>query len=259
MGRFLISLPIWGSGAILILGVPALMVAALLLIRRAYPALRTKGHNDVAAGLMTLIGVIYAVVAGFTTVDQLDNYTEVRDDVRQQAFDLAVLATGSEVMGPAAHREIQDAVIAYNRAMIDEWPRLTRGVSSQRVEREHRLLLVSVADLHPVSDPQQAFVDEATGRLMEAGVDRLQLLYDARYGHLEGAVWASLLLASAVTLLFCLLFGIENAQLAYLMVAGVGAIIAINLFLMVQLNYPLAGDLSVPPESFRQVVAELTG
>ncbi|MGH3345081.1 MAG: hypothetical protein ACRDPK_19865 [Carbonactinosporaceae bacterium] len=258
MGRFLVSLPIWVSGAILILGIPALMVVALLLIRRAFPALRTTGHNDVAAGLMTLVGVIYAVVAGFTTIDQLGNYTEVRDDVRQQAFDLAVLATGSRTMGPAAHREIQDAVIAYNRAVIDEWPRLTRGMSSPRVEREHRRLLGSVADLRPVTDPQRAFVDDGTARLMQAGVDRLHLLYDARHGHLEGAVWASLLMASAVTLLFCLLFGIENARLAYLMVAGVGAIIAINLFLMVQLNYPLAGDLSVPPESFRQVVAELT-
>jgi hypothetical protein len=54
-----------------------------------------------------------------------------------------------------------------------------------------------------------------------------------------------------------LLSGLESARLHYVMVAGLAAIIGTNLFLVVELNYPFAGDISVEPTSYRTVVKEL--
>jgi hypothetical protein len=70
-------------------------------------------------------------------------------------------------------------------------------------------------------------------------------------------MWIAILIASAITIMFALLFGLESARLHYVMVAGLAAIIGTNLFLVVELNYPFAGDSSVEPTSYRAVVQEL--
>jgi hypothetical protein len=70
-------------------------------------------------------------------------------------------------------------------------------------------------------------------------------------------MWAAILFGSAVTLGFCLLFGLEDARLHYMMVAGVAAIIAINLFLVLVLDHPFSGDVSVGPDAFEHVLNDL--
>ena len=54
-------------------------------------------------------------------------------------------------------------------------------------------------------------------------------------------MWIAILIASAITIMFALLFGLESARLHYVMVAGLAALIGTNLFLVAELNYPYRG------------------
>ncbi|MFD0856994.1 hypothetical protein ACFQ07_32495, partial [Actinomadura adrarensis] len=118
-------------------------------------------------------------------------------------------------------------------------------------------LLAEIEGLRPANASQEAFVWEATRELMDASVAHQKLHLEASEGFLEVALWVAMLISSVATLAFCLLFGLENAPLHYVMVAGATIVVAVNLFLIVQLNYPFKGDLSVRPDTHYYVIEQL--
>ena len=250
----LVALSAWTSGLLIILGLPLLVTGLQALIRRHFPVLRRRRHNDVAGFLLAVIGVIYAVSIGFILIDLHENRGEAKSTAQSEALTAMAIAQASQVMGEETRLGVTEHVVAYERAVIMSWPP-GEGVHgpAQALDR----LIDEVAALRPAGAAQEAFVWEATRELMEIGVAHRELHLEAREGYLHPTVWASVLLSSAATLAFCLLFGLENARLHYLMVGGVAIVVAVNLFLIVQLNYPFKGDLAVEPDTHLMVIRTL--
>jgi hypothetical protein len=140
--------------------------------------------------------------------------------------------------------------------VIASWPPGEGGTEAPA--RALDRLLAGIERLRPAGESQEAFIWEATRELMDVSVAHQKLHLEAGEGFLEPALWVAMLISSMATLAFCLLFGLENAPLHYLMVAGATIVVAVNLFLIVQLNYPFIGDMSVRPEIHRYVIRELT-
>lgn len=252
----LAELPVWASGLLIIVGLPLLVAGLQAVVRRRFPVLHDRRQNDVAGFLLAVIGVIYAVSAGFILIDLHDNYREIRQAARDEAFTLMAVAQTSRIMGEEARQRVTERVLDYERVTIASWP---PGAGSEDAPtRALDRLLAEITALRPVGDAQEAFVWTATQELIEVSGERQELHLEARRGYLEPALWLAMFVASAATLAFCLIFGLENAFLHYLMVGGVATVVAVNLFLMLQLNYPLVGDMSVRPDVHLHVVQELT-
>ncbi|MFG2090359.1 MULTISPECIES: hypothetical protein [unclassified Spirillospora] len=251
----LATLPVWLSALLVIAGLPLLVAGFQAMVRRHFPVLRKRQHNDVAGFLLAVIGVIYAVSAGFILIDQHENRSEAKDTARSEAVSVMAVAQAGQVMGEQAQRRITERALAYERAVVASWPpgEGSTDVPARALER----LVAEIAALRPVGQAQEAFVWESTRELMEVGTAHQSLHLEAREGYLDSMLWAAILISSAATLAFCLLFGLENARLHYLMVAGVAIVVAVNLFLMVQLSNPFRGDLSVQPDPHRHVIREL--
>jgi hypothetical protein len=256
IATFLVEMPIWLSAVLIIGGLPVLVAGLQALIRRRFPALRGGHHNDVAGFLLAVIGVVYAVVIGFMLIDLHENYDAAEEAERSEALTLMAVAETSRVLGAQSQRQITGHVLAYERAVIASWPPGSKG--SETPARALERLLAEIEGLRPASESQEAFVWEATRELMDVSVAHHELHLEAREGFLEPAMWLALLISSVATLAFCLLFGLENAPLHYLMVAGAAIVVAVNLFLIVQFNYPFKGELSVRPDTHHYVIRELT-
>lgn len=249
------SLPVWLSGLLIIFGLPLLVVLLQALIRRRFPVLRERRHNDVAGFLLAVIGVVYAVAAGFVLIDMNGNRDEAKAAARSDALRLLAIAKGSRAMGEEVHQRVIARVLDYERAVVGTWP--PGEGSSAAPEHAMDLLANEISALQPVSTAQQAFVWEAVSALSEVSVAHQELDVEGREGYLDPALWMAMLISSTATLAFCLLFGLENARLHYLMVAGVAIVVSVDLFLMVQLNYPFKGDLSVRPDTHLYVIRVL--
>ena len=52
------ALPIWLTGTLFVIALPALAIVAQLMIRRSWPALADGGHNDVAGFIIAVVGVL---------------------------------------------------------------------------------------------------------------------------------------------------------------------------------------------------------
>jgi hypothetical protein len=55
----------------------------------------------------------------------------------------------------------------------------------------------------------------------------------------------------------CLTCGVRDGVLRRILLVGVTAAVGINLFLVVELNYPFYGNIRIHPDSYQSVVASL--
>jgi hypothetical protein len=244
-----------------LVGFPAATIALQALIRGRFPELKAKRHNDVAGFLLAVIGVIYAVTVGFMIANQWENYTEARERTWHEAYTLASVAEGGAVLDPAAREQIRVAVVDYNQAVIDWWSRQDRigATTDLREEQTLERLLTVLDQARPTTDAQRAYVEQADERVLDVMVLRDQRLHEANRAHLEAPLWLILSISGAVTVGFCLLFGLETQWLHYILVAGLAITIAISFLLIVLLNYPLSGVMPIAPDSYESVVRDLSG
>lgn len=251
--------PLWLTVTVILLGLPLVTTALQAVIRRRFPTLAKRQHNDVAGFLIAVVGVIYAVTVGFIISNQWENYTQARQDTYDEAFTLAGVAEGSTVLGPATHAELTKGVIEYNEAVLAWWPRSGQTPSpfDPREDATLSRLLQVLSDANPTTQAQKSFVAQATTDVVTVDAQNDARLHQSSRAHLEEPLWVIILISSGVTTVFCLLFGLENQFLHYLMVAAVSLAIATNIALVVLLNHPLSGVMPVSPDAYESVLTDL--
>ena len=260
MYAFIFGLPLWALLLVVLGGLPAAAVIVQAVIRRKFPTLRSRRHNSVAGFLVAVIGVIYAVTVGFIISNQWNNYTEARERTFEEAFTLESIAEGSEVLGPATHAEVTRLVIEYNQIVLRWWSHSGQDPASTDPAEDQTLsqLLNVFGSVQPTNSVQQAFVEKSTWDLIDAKAESDRRLHQASRAHLEQPLWIVIGVSSTVTVGFCLLFGLQNERLHYILVTGVALAVASNLLLVILLDHPLAGVMPVSPDAYESVISDLS-
>jgi hypothetical protein len=125
--------PAWITGVVLIVVFPLATVALQAVLRRNVPPLKNTEHNEVAGFLVAVIGVAYAVIAGFTIIVLWEHFTEAQNATKVEALRATPLEQGGRVFGPATQARLRREVIAYNQSVIDNWDTIKQGNASPQV------------------------------------------------------------------------------------------------------------------------------
>jgi hypothetical protein len=72
------------------------------------------------------------------------------------------------------------------------------------------------------------------------------------------SLWAVIFLTSGLVLGCAITYGVAKPGMHYPMVAIVGMLVAANLFLVLELSHPFAGDVSATPIALQKVIEALT-
>jgi hypothetical protein len=255
-----VHVPTWLIGVLVVAGLPLAAVGVQALLRRLAPGMRRGGHNDVAGFLLAVIGVIYGVVVAFVIIALWEDFTAARATVQVEASKLDDVVRDAEAFGEPTGGRVRSLAAAYAGAVASaEWDAMGGGRREARAAEADRALdgLFAAVRQAPAGTPAQAaFLDQALTRLNDLAEARDERLHHAGES-IPGVLWVAILAGSAITLGFCLLFGLEDARLHYLMVAGVAGIIAVNLFLVLVLDHPFAGQVAVTPEAMAALAADL--
>jgi hypothetical protein len=258
MARWLASdVPEWVVGVLFLIVLPALVVLSQALVHKWAPQWRRGEHNDAAGIILGASAVAYSVAIGLCVVTMWDKYDEAKEAIEAEAMNLGALADGSGVFEAPVQRRIQEGVIAYNRDAVEQWAGRTRGEASVTSSRDLALLHETVGQLRPESHAQRAFVDDAVARLASAVELRATSLRLARDEQLPDVLWIAVLGGSAIVLGLCLTTGIPDSALRRVLIFGLAAIVGINLFLVVELNYPFHGEFAIRPDSFTEVTTSI--
>ena len=134
----------------------------------------------------------------------------------------------------------------------EEWPVQQKGQIPKAGWKPLHQLQQAVVEFQPATAGQQVVEAEFMRTLNELYKAREARL-TAAGGHIPIVIWWIIFLSGALTSGFTYLFGFENFRMHLAMTGAVAASLALVVVLIVALDWPFRGDLSVGPEAFVSV------
>jgi hypothetical protein len=230
---------------LLIVGASALMVAAMLLIRRGSPDGSRFADGDRAAGFFGVLTTGFALLLGFVVFLAFTKYDGSRSGSETEALTVAQLFQTAQLMPADVRGELGGELVCYARSVVgQEWPEMEAGRGTEVINPWGLALFQTVRSVEPEKASEQSAYDEwlsQTDAREEARRDRLH----AAEGVVPLTVWLVLFLSAALILVFVLFFADsgESAVTQGLMAGSVTAVIVAMLLVLGALNRPYEQDV----------------
>jgi len=251
------SLEAWGWTLLFVVALPALAVGGALLVRRVVGAEVLARHNDVAGFIYAVVGVVYAVLLGFTAIIVWEQYRSAQEVAEREANALADLYRDARVFPAEIRDPIDLRLRTYAGLVVEkEWPAMAARRSSPETWAAFDQLWQTYHAFQPQDDHQKTWYAESVTRMGALGDERRSRLLSVRAG-VPGVMWAVLLGGGAVVIGFAFLFGTRNKWAHVMMIAGLSLMIGLVLLSIVALDHPFSGITRVGPDAFEQVMVIL--
>src|SRR3954462_12184477 len=234
-------------------------VASLALTRPLAKRL-CREQNDFVNFFFATIGVFYAVLVGLIAVAVWGNYAGIDGIVSNEAVNASDVYRDVESYPPAVRDEVRGSLRAYvNCVGRREWPAQKRGA---KLGDDGDLLLQKAAQglttFEPTT-PGQQVVHVQTLRDLDDLFSNRRLRLEAVDSHLPGLMWLVVLVGAAVLMLTACFFCADSNPLHYLLTIGLSVLVGLVIFLILALDRPLVGTVSVDASSFEDALPAMGG
>lgn len=246
-------------GELLIIGaVVAAFVALHAVVQRRFRTEVLRRHNDVAGYLFSAVGVLYAVLLGFSVVVVWQKYDATVANVQEEidaAGDLYHVVDG---FAPADRSKIRSDLAQYAQTVIGvEWPAMERD---QEVPETGTTLVNDATYRVDGAFP----TNQREGNAQQAAIANAQRLLDARRQRLIHAapavpviLWFALIAGALAMVAFCYIFGVENRPAQLLMTAILVGLIAILFAVIYEFATPFSGSVTISSEGWSYLAQRL--
>jgi hypothetical protein len=241
---------------LVVLSVIVSWIGLFVFDRFIHVSIRSR-HNDVAGFIIAIIGVVYAVLLAFIAVAAWANFDSANRVVQQEANLVDNLYRDAIAIPEPTRTEMRDDIKQYLNVVIEkEWP----------AQREHRS---EMAGWGPVEKLQGAVASLDPKTLGQSVVEAEMLktlndLYSARRTRLLSAadgipntIWWILVLGGVITVAFSFFFGMPSMAMHYAMTGTLAASLALVMVLIVALDWPFRGQVSITPEAYETVLQDI--
>jgi hypothetical protein len=154
---------------------------------------------------------------------------------------------------------IRAAILDYEQAALVEWNDMGTEGSHPDADAALTRLYTAYEDVQARTDAQKTILSSAFGNLDSIGQARTQRLAQAQTD--DGppwSLWAVIWLTSGLLLACAIIYDVAKPATHYTMVAILGVLVALNLFLVAELSHPFLGEIGTSPEPLQQVVEQLS-
>jgi hypothetical protein len=242
--------PTWLWGSILVAVFTSASCGGLLLVHRLVHVKVRRAHNDLAGFTIAVIGVLYAVLLAFIAIATWESFSKASDIVEAESDYAGGIYLDTQGLSQAKGEKIRDAVDRYVRVVInDEWPIQRLGKVPDQGWKPLRELATAIATIQP-QNPGEAVIEaellRAWNELYQTRSSRLS----AVEGHIPGVIWWIVFFGAAITTGYTYLFGFENFGMHLVMTATMAATLSLVIVLIIALDYPFRGEISVTPDPF---------
>jgi Protein of unknown function (DUF4239) len=243
---------IWGM---LLIGVTVFLSATgTLLVRRGFAVEVLERHNEVAGFIYAVVGVVYAVLLGFTAIIVWEHYDKAQAALETEANDLTDLFRDAETFPNDVRTEIANQLRTYARLVAEkEWSAMAEHKSSPEAWDAYTQLWRTYYQFQPQSDRDKIWYTESITKLNDLGDQRRLRLLSSRVGGVPGIIWAVLIGAGGITIGFSFLFGTKNVAAQVVMTSGLALTIALVMLSIMALEQPFAGIHRLGPQAFEHL------
>jgi len=251
------TMPLWLSGAILVLVPTAAAMCAPFLIRRAMTLETLETNNEVAGFKFAVVGVLYAVLLAFAVIVVWERFSDSESQVAQEAGASATIYRLAGSIGDPAGGALRQSLTTYLKVAIDkDWPAMAEGHGSPEATKALDDVYGAVLQVNPTDDRTKVVLSEV--------LHQLDLLTQARRSRLVASpgvvpsvLWLVLIGGAVLTVGFTFFFGTQNLRAQSAMTGIVAVLIFSGLLVIVSIDHPFAGSVRVTPEALTAVLEEL--
>jgi hypothetical protein len=228
-----------------------------VLVHRTFTKAAFNEHNEVAGFVLAIVAVLYAVLLAFVTIVVWEHYQQTDERARSEvdaATDVWRLAR--HLPSPNAHR-VEDDLGRYSTSVFtDEWPNMRNG-GNPKTQSLIIALIDDVAGFDAHGEQQANVQNRLLDRVQVMADLRRARIYDTGSG-IPGVLWVGLLIGAATIACFIYLFGMKNFRVQLLMTAATAVLIGLSFGLILELDYPFRGSVSVTPERWESLANSIT-
>jgi hypothetical protein len=253
------NLPPW----LLLLGIIIVVAGGAVLlqtfVRRKFPSLKGDEHNDVIKFAFGVIGFVFAFFLGFVVSAMWGQIGAADGRARTEGAAGVQLARAATVFDQPDSDGIRKALLEYERAALVEWSENAKGGSSPEADGAWMRLYSAYEHVQARTDAQKTLLAASFSNLDSLSQARTQRVLQARTDvGPPWSLWSVIWLTSALLLACAIIYDVEKPSTHYAMVAILGVLVAVNLFLVLELSHPFLGDIGTSSEPLKQVIRQLT-
>lgn len=252
LNEFIYNNPTWLWGTLVVGFFVGLSCLGLAIFQRLVHLELRRAHNDLAGFTVAIISVTYAVLLAFIAIATWESYTRADDIVQSEADFLGSIYRDTQGLPAEMGKDIRADLHAYVDIVINqEWPQQRAGdIPSAGWEPLHKLHS-AIATMHPADLGESVIEAELLKTLNELYRARASRL-SAAAGHIPDVVWWIILFGGAITTGYTFLFGFHSLGMHTVMTASVAASLALVVVLIMALDWPFRGAVSITPQAFIQ-------
>ncbi|SEL78631.1 DUF4239 domain-containing protein [Streptacidiphilus jiangxiensis] len=234
-------------------GTVLLAVVGSVLLRRRHPSLAQGEHNDMVGVTLGMFGAIYGIILAFVIVTLWTNLAQAQTVVATEATDAALITRDAAAFPPPVRAGLDSAVSGYVHAVVlNQWPRMRSGQASYGATETNLQSAYQVLQAYePKSQQEQVFYQQTVNHLDDVAAQRRARITMAGQ-ELPWLLQALAFGGAFVLIPLTFLYGTRRLRVQVLFVASVAGLIGFSLLLIVVMDRPFSGDLSVSPAPFQQ-------
>jgi hypothetical protein len=230
---------------LIVVGVTAVAVAAMLVVRRTAPEGSYFEDGDRAAAVFGVLATGFAVLIGFVVFLAFESFDTSRSGAEEEARIVTQQYETAQFLPAAVRAVVSGQLVCYARAVVhQEWPRLESGTLGESVNPWAAAMFRTMRTVEPRLASEQTAYD----KWFDERSDRESARADRTHGA-EGVIpvplWIVLFLSAAIIFGFMLLFA-DSAERAFVqaaMIGGVAVVISSTLLLLWFLDNPYHGGI----------------
>ncbi len=200
-----------------------------------------------------MFGAIYGIILAFVVVTLWTQLENTQNTVSAEATDLALIVRSAEAFPPGERARVEHAVGEYAHAVVEvQWPLMREGRPSYEATAEQTHGLYQALQAYePAGARSETFYEQAADRLNDVAAQRRARI-DMAGASLPTLLQVLVYGGALVILPLTFLFGLRSLKMQLLFVSAVAALIGFSLLLVMVLDRPFAGELSVSPAPYKE-------
>ena len=245
----------WQYGAFLLaLMFTIIALVGVVIVRKVANFKVLKAHHDVAGVVFTNLGVLYAVLLGFTVVNVQQRFDKIKEISQVESGILADLFRDAEVFQEKDRIALRKALRNYVENVITkEWPSMASGaVHLETSEQLHNIWNVYY-QMEIRNEKDKIWYAQSISRLNDLMNSRLARLIGSRES-LGDEMWTLLIFGGIVMVIFIWFFGFEKIYLQILMATVLATSTSFLLFLIYSLDTIFTGTVSIAPSAMLNIL-----
>lgn len=245
-------------GSLIVVSTVALAVLGLAAFRRSVSLKRLQRAKSVTTATFTLVGVLYSLVAAFALNSVWASYRSAEAAVENEASAIRDMLYESEALPPATGALLQKELLDYvNNVIGDEFDRIRNGVSIERGSVLHLRLRRTLYSSEPTTRSQIGAYEEAVRTLEDLSSSRSARIASGASA-LTVDLWVLLVGGAVICVVFTYMLVTEDFVIHAVVVGLSAALMAFVLYLILTLDRPFVGSLSVSTTPYQNVIDSWT-